>query len=212
MAIYDKNAGAAARARMAKRAKRAQFIKRNKKRVFYGILAFFALVGLAIFTPYGPNWYWNKIQQTKMAGPGRVRAGAIGEIYGLGRFYVLTMRPDESLKIFDEIGNLYFGFPLSKYGTNADTYYDQYMDGVEKKGKGQIVGPPFDIDSSDISYVGSAMFEIGKILDTRGGRQWNYRMYKDLFVEILEAKHLESLDPRIVKLVHDQIDRFEGRK
>lgn len=212
MAIYNKKAAAAARARMAKRGKRERFLKQNKKRIIIIVLLAILVLGGAIMTPWGPNWYWGKIQETKMEGRGRVRAGAIREFYNLGVFYVYTMRQDDALRVFDEIGNLYFGVPLSKYGSSPDMYYDQRMTALEKKENGQTAGPPFDIDPSDAAYVGNAIYRTGLILDTRGGRQWTYNMNKDLFINILEANFPNNLDPVTTGLIHDQIDRYEGRK
>lgn len=212
MAIYNKKAAAAARARMAKRGKRERFLKQNKKRIIIIIVLAIILLGVAIMTPWGPNWYWQKVQETKMEGRGRVRPGAIREFYNLAIFYVYTMRQDDALKVFDEIGNLYFGVPLSKYGVSPDVYYDQRMDAIEKKENGQTVGPPFDIDPSDAAYVGKAIYRTGLILDSRGGRQFTYNMNKDLFVNVLEANFPNNLDPSTTGLIHDQIDRYEGRK
>lgn len=212
MAIYNKKAAAAARARMAKRGKRDRFIKQNKKRIIIIVLAVIFVLGGAIMTPWGPNWYFAKVQETKMESRSRVRAGAIRDLYSLAVFYVYTLRQDDALRILDEIGDLYFGVPLSKYGLNPDLYYEQRLTAIESKEKGTIPGPPFDIDPSDAAYVGNAIYRAGLILDTRGGRQWTYIMNKELYVDILEANFPNNLDPATTGLIHDQINRFEGRR
>jgi hypothetical protein len=210
--MYNKKAAAAARERMAKRARRAQFWKKNKKRVLIIILIAIAVPIIGLLTPWGPDWYYAKIQREKMQTPGRLRPGTLQKLFTLGVFYGYSMKSDKALEMFDEIGLAFFGVPLSKYGMDPNRGYDERMNNIERKAKGLSVGPPYDVDRSDIKYVGNAIYRIGQILDTRGGRQFTYILNKEFYMGILDEEYPDELDPDTTRLINDQMLRFEGRK
>lgn len=212
MAIYKASTAAGARARMAKRARRQRFWKENKKRIMIGFLVFLFVAFLALATPWGPDYYWNKIQETKMDTPGVVRAGTLQDLYKLGVFYDYTMRSDGAMKCYNEIGKLYFGFTLSEYSVNPETAFEIRRKAQNDIKKGLSKGPPFTVAAEDLPAVSYAIWRAGEIVGKTQSKQFVYRLYNDLYVEELQENHPEALDPQITNIVTAFIDRFMGRR
>lgn len=212
MALYTKQAGAAARARMARRAKRARFIKQYSKTAAYAVVGLVLLAILAVMTPYGPGWVWADIMKNKMQGPDKITPGTFRRLYNLGVFYSYTMKPDEALRCFNEIGINYYSFRLSDYGKDPGTYQEQRKKAITQVSRGLSNGPPFQVDDSDLPYVSYAIYRIGHILDSRGGRQFTYNLYNDLYAKEFFVKYPNLADSDITKAITDVIMRYEGRK
>lgn len=215
MAISNQAKGAnakaaAARLRMAKRAKRARFIKENKKRILMIVCGFLLIVGLCVFTPMGPGYYRSMLDERRMDRPGVVSPGAIKDLYGLGVFYAYSFRGSLALECFDEIGRLYFGFKITAYPRDVPGNIEKRRLAEVQKKKGLSQGPPFEIDGSDIPYVAYAVWRTGEIIQHNRAKQDTYVIYRDLYMEEFADKHTYPLEPEVTALVKAWNDRFRG--
>lgn len=202
---------AKARARMAKRGKRDRFWKKNKKRVTIAIGCFFVLVFLALFTPLGPDYYRSHIDTDRVVGR-NVRAGYIKELYNLGAMYQYTMRSEKALECYDEIGRLYMGVKFDTFAKFLESAQDERFKAENAIKKGQSGGPPYEIDSEDIRYVGYAIWRYGEIIQFTGSKQFAYRLYQYLYLDEILENHPNQTDRDVTALVQAYCDRFMGRK
>lgn len=202
---------AAARARMAKRAKRQRWMKENKKRLTYGALGFVVVLFLAFFTPFGPDWYYGGIQNTLMESPTHVAPRSITKLYKLGAFYGYTLRADKALEMYDEIGNLYFGFKLSEYAKRPqDTQEKRELTRIRIK-KGQIKGPPYKIPDDEVRYVALAIWRAGEIIGKSSSKQFVFNIYYDLYLQELREEFPSQMDPAVTNTVQNYVDKVKGR-
>ncbi len=202
-----------ARARMAKRSKRARFYKEQKKNIMLIIGGFFLIAGLMIFTPFGPEWYYNRIQNRKFSSPGQLTPGTIRDLNFLGNFYSYSFRKDEAMKIYDEISTYYYGFTFTQFSNNPDAAWNRRYDAENAMAKGSSVGPPYRVDASDLKYVGLALSEAANLVFASGrSRQFASRLYNDLYMENFYAEHPEACDPKTTELVKAAGDRLAGRR
>lgn len=203
---------AAARARMAKRSKRQRWMKENKKRLTIGILAFIALVFLAIFTPWGPDYYYGGIKLHLMETPTKISSKSLEKLYKLGTFYQYSLRSGAALEIYDEIGYLYFGVKLTEYGRTPTTAFEKRRDAEIRIKKGQIKGPPFTIPEEDIKYVALAVWRAGEIIKSENSKQFTYNIYNDLYLEELYQEYPNQMDRDVTEIVRGYVDRLKGRR
>lgn len=210
MAMYKAAAASAAKARMAKRARRQRFWKENKKRILYGVVIFLLLVFLALGTPWGPNYYYGKIQARKMASPQAVSDGVLRDLYKLGVFYQYTMREQDALRMFNEMATLYYGFTLSEYATNPDRAFEKRRDAEIRIERGQSNGPPFRVSNEDMRYIPLAIWKVGEIIQKTQSRQFTVRLYDELYINEFLELHPELADPEVTSLVRASVDRFKG--
>lgn len=210
--LGDAKKAAAARARMAKRAKRARFWKENKKRITYVVICFLLVVFLAFFTPIGPDYYYSTLLNRKMATRDTVAPSYVKDLYGLGMFYNYTMRKEKAVECFDEIGQLYFGFKITDYAKNPDNALERRQQAEDRIKKGLGYGPPFKIEESELKYVGNSVWKVGEIIGVNQSKQFVNRIYDGLYMLELNEKHQNSLDPGITAIVKASVDRFAGRR
>lgn len=203
---------AAARARMAKRAKRQRWLKENKKRITIGVFGLVGVAFLAIFTPWGPEFYYNEIQLRKMESPDAVSPGTLKDLYGLGVFYHYSMRSKAAMEMYDEIAQLYFGFKLNDYALDPDAALEKQRQAEINKKKGTFKGPPFKIADIDTRYVGLAIWRYGEILQKERPRQFTYRIYKDLYLGEFAEKHPGETDPKVSDYIQTFVDKVERRR
>lgn len=203
---------AAARARMAKRSRRQRWIKENKKRILYAVLAFILLLFLAFFTPWGPEYYYTDIQMNKMENPRTVTPGTLGRLYKLGFFYQVTFRDDAALEVYNEIGTLFFGFKLSDYANRPEDSLEKQRVALNNKKKGLSVGPPFVVAEEDVRYVGLAIYRTGEILQKRGSKQFILRLYDDLYFKMFKEDHPDAGDPDAERVMKGFVDRVLKRR
>lgn len=203
---------AKAKARMAKRAKRARFFRENKKRLLMIFLGFLLIVFLLFGTPWGPNYYYMRIQEQKMENPGTVAPGYLRKLYNLGIFYAYTMRGGDALRCFNEIGTLYYGFSIMDYAQNPEGAEDKRFEAEKRIRKGLGNGPPFKVPEEDIKYVGYAIYEVGELIRKEQSRQFPYRIYQGLYLDNIMKEHPLSCDPEITRIVTNYVDRFTGRR
>lgn len=203
---------AAARARMAKRSRRQRWIKENKKRITIGILVFIVIAFLAIFTPWGPEFYYNEVQARKMESKDVVSPGAIRDLYSLATFYHYSFREKNALDIYNEIGIAYFGFKITDYGLSPENAKEKRRQAELNKKKGVSGIPPFKIDDSDLPYVGLAIFRTGEIMQKDRPKQFIYRVYQELYLDEFLEEHPDAADADITDEVQRYVDRFMGRR
>lgn len=199
---------AAARARMARRAKRTRFLKENKKRIMLGFLGFLAVVFLAFFTPWGPDYYYNQIQMKKMATNTTVSEGTIADLYKLGRFYSYTLRKKQALETFNEIGQLFYGFKLDEYARSPEAANEKRFQAQRAIAKGLSSGPPFKVSDSEIPYVGYAIAAAADILMEDGPKDFPRRLYYNLYLNDFAVEYPNVLDEKITKNVQMTSDRL----
>ncbi len=204
-------AAAAAKARMAKRAKRQRFLKENKKRILIGVVTFVAIVLLAVMTPWGPDYYYGKIQARRMETPGVIQEGVIRDLYKLGVFYQNTMRKDDAQRIYNEIATISFGFTFTEFAQNPDAAFAKRSQAEANIKKGIGKGPPYPIPESDQKYVGLAIWRMGETMDS-GPRQFTVRVYEELYMNEFLELHPQDADPEITGIVKWNVDRFYGRR
>ena len=204
---------AKARARMARRGKRARFWKEQKKNMLLIFLGFLLIAGLMIFTPFGPDWYYNRIQSRKFAAPGQIAPGVIKDLYSLGSFYGSSLRKDQAAKMYDEIATYYYGFTFTNFSQNPQGAMDRRFDAERAIAKGSSIGPPYKIDDADLRYVGLALGEAAFIVQGSGrSKQFAARLFNDLYMEDFYADHPEHCDPKMTELVKVAGDRLAGRR
>lgn len=202
---------AAARGRMARRAKRDRFIKENKKRIMMIIAGFFALLFLVFGTPWGPAWYYSKIQETKFSAPNRLSHGTITKLYKLGVFYQNTMRKNDALKCYDEIATYYFGFTLNEYSASYVTALDKQHRAEVAIKKGLSGGPPYAVADDELQYVALTIYQYGMIIRDTRSKQFTYRIWNDLYLEQFYKKYPQYLDPSVTKQVDGYVKRIMGQ-
>lgn len=200
-----RNTALAARNRMAKRAKRQRFFKENKTRIMYGVILLFLLFLFAFFTPYGPDYYKSKIDETKMASKSYVREGYIKELYGLALFYNYTFREAEALKCFDEIYRLYAGFTLLDYVRSPEDNLEKQRQAILAMEREGFAGPPFKIADSDLPYVGYAIWHAGENMVKVMSRLLVNKAYEDLYLGEFYEKHPDKCDPEVTDLIRSYI-------
>ncbi len=202
-----------ARARMAKRAKRARFYKEHKKNILLAVCGFVFIVGFMVFTPFGPDWYYNRIQMRKFSAPGQIMPGTLRDMYSLGNFFAYSFRKDQAMKIYDEIGTYYYGFTFSQFSQNPQSAMDRRYEMEMAVEKGGSAGPPYRIDAADLRYVSLALSEAaGIVMGSGRSRQFAARLYNDLYMEDFYADHPEACDPKVTELVKAAGDRLAGRR
>lgn len=211
--LKDKQAkAAAARARMAKRSKRQRWIKENKKRITYCVLGFILLVFLAIFTPFGPDFYYNNIQMRKMESPTNIAPGTLKDLYSLAMFYQYTFRTKQALEVYNEMAGYYYVFKLTEYANNPDMAWEKRRTALNAVKSGGSKGPPFTINDIDMPYVGLAIFRAGEIMQGDQPKQFVYRIYKDLYLEEFKVEHPEAVEEKPTELIQRFVDKVEGRR
>ncbi len=178
-----------ARVRMAKRARRARFFKENKKRIGYGVVLFILLMFAAFFTPLGPDWYYGKLQQNRMASASTVGTGYFEGLYKLGRFYQYTFRKDKAEECYNEIGAMFYGFTFSNFGTDPTGSMERRFESERQKAKGQIEGPPFAASERDLPYVGFAMHRVAEFFDADNRRGFGRNLVVDLYLNDFCQEH-----------------------
>lgn len=205
-----KNKAAAARARMASRAKRQRWWKQNKKRVLYIVLSAILLGILAFLTPWGPDYYRGQLENNKFESPGRLAPGYIKGMYNLGTFYVYTMRNTEAMACFNEISNLCFAFRIVDFAQNSESALEKRDIAMLAVRRGEKPGPPFKVEDDELKYVGMAIWRGGEIMRKQYPSQFIFRIFNDLYlVEFLENNEGKD-DPETTKLVTTWVNRFRG--
>lgn len=205
-------AAAAARARMARRAKRTRFLKENKKRILYIFLAFLAVVFLAFFTPWGPDYFYNQIQMDKMENKSTVNARTIEKLYKLGRFYSYTLRKKQARDMYDELATLFYGFTLTEYAADPTAANEKRFQAQRAIAKGISSGPPFKVASSDVRYVGLAIAAMADLMMEEGPKDFPKRLYTNLYLQDFMVEHESAADPDVTTHVKRVADRLHGRR
>ncbi len=203
---------AKARGRMARRAKRDRWFKENKKRILMIFLGFLLIAFLAFFTPWGPDYYYNKLQEKKMSAPDTVAAGYIEGLYKLGVFYNFTMRENDAMRCYNELSTLYYGFSIYDYATNPETALDKRDDAEARKKKNLSNGPPFRVPDSDLKYIGYSIWRVGEIIQKAQSRQFTLRIWKDLYLDEFKEQHPIQCDPKVTEIVKNYVDRMLGNR
>lgn len=203
---------AAARARMARRAKRTRFLKENKKRIIILFLCFLVVVFLAFFTPWGPDYYYSDIQITKMQDAGTVTPGAIERLYKLGRFYGYTFRKPKAQEMYNEIAVAFYGFKLQEYAQNPDRANEKRFQAQRAIAKDLSKGPPFKVSPLDVPYVGYAIVAMADILMESGPKDFPRKLYHNLYMEDFYVEHPEACDPALTEHASKTRDRLFGRR
>lgn len=199
---------AAARARMARRAKRTRFLKENKKRILLIFLGFLLILFLAFFTPWGPDYYYGGIQMKKMATNSTVSEGTIAELYKLGQFYSYTLRKNQAVEMYNEIGELFYGFKFEEYALDPDKANEKRFQAQRAIAKGLSSGPPYKVADSDIPYVGYAIAAAADILMENGPKDFPKRLYFNLYLNDFAVEYPNNLDEKITKNVQMTSDRL----
>lgn len=200
-----RNTAIAARNRMAKRAKRQRFFKENKQRIMYAVIFLVLFLIFAFMTPYGPEYYKSKIDETKMTSKSYVREGYVKQLYNLGMFYNYTFRETEALNCFNEIYRLYAGYSLLDYVANPEESFEkqrQTLLSIERDG---FAGPPFKISDSDLPYVGYAIYHAGESMVKTMSRLLVNKAYADLYIGEFYEKHPDKCDPEVTDLIRSYI-------
>lgn len=180
---------AKARARMAGRARRARFFKENKKRLTYGGLAFALLIFVAFFSPLGPDWYYGKLQQGKWASQTTLGTGYFAGLYKLAKFYEYTFRSGKAQECYNEIGQLYYGFSFSSYGSNPPAAMEKRFESERAKAKGLSNGPPYNVSTDDLQYIGYAIRGVAEHFAADNRRGFGRNLVEDLFLNDFCEEH-----------------------
>ncbi len=204
------NAAAEARTRLAKRAKRAKFFRENKKRITLLVLGGIALFFLAIFTPIGPDMYYNSIQNRMFATPGMVGGNALNDLYKLGRFFGLTFRAEKANSCYDEIGKIYYGFTFTEYSQNPDEAMDKRFEAQRLKDRGEGRGPPYTVSPGDLPAVGKAIYQIADWNRAFRPRQFARRLF-GLYVEDFYKDNPGACDADTIRQAKLAFDRLSGK-
>lgn len=200
---------AAARSRMSKRAKRQRWMKENKKRLTLGILGFVVVVFLALFTPFGPDWYYGGIKNELMESPTRVSHRSIEKLYKLGVFYNWTLRAKKAMEVYDEIGVLYFGYKFSEYAASPAHSAEKREMTLYRIKKDQVKGPPFTIPEDEIQYVALAVWRAGEIMSKDLSKQFTFNIYKDLYLDELLEQYPDQMNLDVTRLVQLYVNRVK---
>ncbi len=204
-------AAAAAKARLAKRARRQKFLKENKKRIILGALTLVMIFILAVMTPWGPDYYYGKIQIRRAETPGVIQEGVIRDMYKLGVFYLYTMRKGDAKRIFDEIASIYYGFTFTEFAQNPDGAYDKRSKAENNIKKGLTKGPPYPIPADEQRYIGYTLFRVAETMET-GPKQFIVRIYENLYLNEFMELHPHDTDPTFDELVKGTVEKFYGRR
>ncbi len=200
-----------ARNRLAKRAKRAKFFRDNKKRITYLVVGVILLLLLAFLTPFGPDIYYNNIQNRKFATPGSIGTGVVNDLYKLGRFYSITFRAEKGNEIYDEIGKMYYGFTFTEYSMDPNTAMDKRYEAQSLIERGDRKGPPFTIPESDLPGVGKALYQAAEFTRAARPRQFAKRLF-ELYLDDFHAEHPGACDPEITRLAQGAFNKLSGRQ
>lgn len=171
-----------ARARMAARSKRARFFKENKKRITYSILGLIGFVVFAFFTPFGPDYYYGKLQQRKWESSGVIAPGYLPGLLKLARFYGYTFRQEQAMKTYNEIAQIYYGVPFNEFALSPTTALEKRYQKADNVAKGLDKGPPFKVPTGDVPAVGYSIQEMADIYVAQGRRGWGRNLIRDLFI------------------------------
>jgi hypothetical protein len=202
-----------ARERMAKRSKRARWWKEQKKHVLMIVGGIVLIFGLMVFTPFGPDWYYNRIQNSKLAGPGQMTQGTIKRLYNLGVFYSYSFRSSEAVKIYDEVATYFYGFTFSEFAMNPLAAMDKRYAAEDLIAENASVGPPYSITGEDLKYVGLCLAEAGFLAQDSGrSRILAANLFNELYMGDFYAEHPEACDPETTELVKAAGDRLAGRR
>jgi hypothetical protein len=162
----------------------------------------------AIFSPVGPDYYYGKLQARKMSSRTDLAPGYLEGLYKLGRFYSYTMRTDDALRCFDEIGTLFFGFKITEYSMNPGSAMDKLEDAKDRIKKGAFFGPPFKVPDQDLKYVGYALWQVGDLQQkSNKHRSIILRIYKELYMDWLKAEHPQACEKPVTDLLDMYIKR-----
>lgn len=202
----------AARARMARRAKRNRFLKENKKRIILIFLAFLAVVFLAFFTPWGPDYYYSDIELRRYESPGVVTPGVCRDLYKLGWFYSVTFRKKQAQDMYNEIAMAYYGFKFTDYAANPAGAEEKRFEAERRKKRGESIGPPYSVADSDLPFVGLAMWRTGEMLMEGGPRDFPKRLFNDLYIAQFYDEHPEACDPKVTDIVRKTGQRLTGAR
>ncbi len=203
-------AAAEARARLAKRAKRTKFYRENKRRIVLLFLGGLTLLILAVFTPIGPDMYYNNIQNRKFSSPGALGTGVLNDLYKLGRFYGLTFRAEKANGCYDEIGKMYYGFTFTEYSQNPDEAMDRRFEAQRLKDRGEGKGPPYAVSPGDLTAVGEALYQIADWNRSFRPRQFARRLF-ELYVEDFYKDHPSACHPDTTRQAKLAFDRLSGK-
>lgn len=194
---------------MARRAKRARFFKEQKKRIMLGFVCFLLLVFVVFFTPFGPDYYYGKIQLNKFSSRGVVNSGAIRDLYKLGVFYSWTLRKNEAMEMYDEIAKAYYGFSFSEFAADPERSWDKRFAAEKNVAKGTSAGPPFRIDDSDIPFVGLALHEAAFLVKDSGrSKQYARRLFRDLYMGDFYENNPGACDQRTVTIMKNMAEQL----
>lgn len=210
MAGGKKNHAAAARARMAARARRQRWWKANKRRVLYLFLGATLIALLGLLTPWGPDYYRGKLEGDKFASPGYVNPGYIEGLYKLGVFYQYTMRNKQAMECFEEINYLFFGFRIVEFAQSPSTALEKRRQAEIAVSRGQSSGPPFRVDEGEIRFVGMAIWRAGEIMRKQFPSQFIARVFDDLYLQEFLANNEGKDDPEVTQMVKTWVNRFKG--
>ena len=206
------NAAAAARARMSKRAERQRWWKENKKRLTIAFVFLIILTFVAFFTPLGPSYYRNKINDNLLTTDGRVTPGSIAKLYKLGVFYHYSFRLSQAQECYDEIGRLFFGFKITDFALDEEAARLQRETALANIKKNLISGPPYGVDDDEIKYAGFAIWRIGEIIEVNSSRLYTVNLYEKLYIETMEVDYKQHCDPDVNSIIHRYVDKARGRR
>lgn len=200
-----------ARDRMGRRARRQRFFKENKQRIMYGFLGFLLILYLAFFTPWGPAYYYNKMQERKWEKAGVLETGYITDLYKLGRFYAITFRSDDAQKCYDEIGMLKYGFTFSEYGADPGVAEEKRVKNLKQIEMGEIQGPPYIIPQSDACAVAFAIRETADKYWADNRRTFAKYLVVTLFQRDFLNEYPHACDRKFVDFMEKYAQRLERR-
>ncbi|MDR1535992.1 MAG: hypothetical protein LBU64_13015 [Planctomycetota bacterium] len=180
--------------RVTQRAERNRRVNRIKKNIFISLGVMAAAVVVALLTPLGPEYYYNTLQKNKMNG-GAIASGYISGLYRLGMFYLYTLRGENALNCFDEIGVLYYGFSFSEFAGNPEKSFDKRTRALADIGKNAgYYGPPFVIPEEELIYVGRSLVRVGESY-LKAQKRFTGRLYKFLYINDFQENNPEACDP-----------------
>lgn len=177
---------------MAGRAKRARFFKENKKRIGYCVLAFIAFVFFAFFTPFGPDYYYGKLQDRKWESNGVVQQGYLAGLYKLGKFYSFTFRQGKAVECYDEMATLFYGFKFSEFGLSPEKALEKRDIAEAEKARGKVMAP-FRISSADLPFIGYAIRAMAEHFMAEGRRGYSRNLVIKLYLDEFMEEHPDAL-------------------
>jgi len=223
-------AHAAAKIRLANRAKRARFWKENKTKILLlAALVVFSPLILA-FMPATANWFENQakdlIKEYELSKDSERLAEAIEKKYNLSLLYSYTLRHDQAAKQWDDIAKWYYGYSVMKWSEGGQKRTDAESEALalrKKNARDGTIGVPYDFPPESTPLLENSLINIAEYLLTTSPPHPKWR------IEILGEKYLgkdrfsvptaepgllqrykDLVDPERIKWAEEQFTLYKG--